>query len=94
MVCLFTFKLIDAGYLACARCSNTGALVLIEPLATVSGGDQPLSPPKTERCSNCSGSGKVRLLKTAFLNLISVHHFGAIYSIWTGDYMCLLATAT
>ncbi|KAG4979163.1 hypothetical protein JHK85_033121 [Glycine max] len=47
------------GYLACARCSSTGALVLIEPVSTVKGGDKPLSPPKTERCSNCSGSGKV-----------------------------------
>ena len=50
---------INAGYLACARCSNTGALVLIEPVSTISGADQPLSRPKTERCSNCSGSGKV-----------------------------------
>lgn len=49
-----------AGYLACARCSSTGALVLIQPVATVNDGDQPLSPPRTERCSNCSGSGKVR----------------------------------
>ncbi|KAK7312069.1 hypothetical protein VNO77_35628 [Canavalia gladiata] len=50
---------LGTGYLACARCSSTGALVLIEPVSTVNGGDQPLSPPKTERCSNCSGSGKV-----------------------------------
>lgn len=52
----------DAGYLACARCSSTGALVLIEPVAMMNGGDQPLSPPKTERCSNCSGAGKVGFL--------------------------------
>ncbi|KAH8492691.1 hypothetical protein Peur_072704 [Populus x canadensis] len=50
---------LGTGYLACARCSNTGALVLIEPVSTISGADQPLSRPKTERCSNCSGSGKV-----------------------------------
>lgn len=50
---------LGTGYLACARCSSTGALVLIEPVSTVNGGDQPLAPPKTERCSNCSGSGKV-----------------------------------
>lgn len=50
---------LGTGYLACARCSSTGALVLIEPVATINGGDQPLLPPKTERCSNCSGSGKV-----------------------------------
>ncbi|XP_010546124.1 PREDICTED: uncharacterized protein LOC104818298 [Tarenaya hassleriana] len=50
---------LGTGYLACARCSNTGALVLIEQVSTVDGGDQPLSKPKTERCPNCSGSGKV-----------------------------------
>ncbi|RVW19971.1 Protein ORANGE-GREEN, chloroplastic [Vitis vinifera] len=50
---------LGTGYLACARCSSTGALVLIEPVSTVNSGSQPLSPPKTERCSNCSGAGKV-----------------------------------
>lgn len=50
---------LGTGYLACARCSSTGSLVLIEPVATVNGGDRPLSPPKTERCANCSGAGKV-----------------------------------
>lgn len=50
---------LGTGYLACARCSSTGSLVLVEPIATVNGGDQPLSPPRTERCSNCSGAGKV-----------------------------------
>nr|GMC94355.1 orange protein [Ipomoea batatas]GMD02174.1 orange protein [Ipomoea batatas]GME18268.1 orange protein [Ipomoea batatas] len=50
---------LGTGYLACARCSSTGSLVLIEPVSTVNRGDQPLSPPKTERCTNCSGSGKV-----------------------------------
>ena len=60
--------MVNAGYLACARCSNTGALVLIEPVSTVNGGDQPLSAPKTERCSNCSGSGKVCHLKICSLN--------------------------
>lgn len=50
---------LGTGYLACARCSSTGALVLIEPVLTASSGDQPLSVPKTERCSNCSGAGKV-----------------------------------
>ncbi|XVE56454.1 hypothetical protein DITRI_Ditri04bG0011100 [Diplodiscus trichospermus] len=48
---------LGTGYLACARCSSTGSVVLIEPVSTV--GDRPLSAPKTERCSNCSGSGKV-----------------------------------
>lgn len=62
-VALHDVHLVDAGYLACARCSSTGALVLIEPVSTVNGGDQPLAPPKTERCSNCSGSGKVRHLQ-------------------------------
>ncbi|KAL0913817.1 hypothetical protein M5K25_017306 [Dendrobium thyrsiflorum] len=50
---------LGTGYLACARCSGTGALVLVEPVATFNAGDQPLSPPRTTRCSNCSGSGKV-----------------------------------
>ncbi|OMO52270.1 hypothetical protein COLO4_37312 [Corchorus olitorius] len=50
---------LGTGYLACARCSNTGSIVLIEPVSTVNGGNKPLSPPKAERCSNCSGSGKV-----------------------------------
>lgn len=50
---------LGTGYLACARCSSTGALVLVEPVSTLNGGDQPLSPPRTERCPNCSGSGKV-----------------------------------
>lgn len=50
---------LGTGYLACARCSSTGAAVLVEPMTTVNSGDQSLSPPKTERCSNCSGSGKV-----------------------------------
>ncbi|XP_071929796.1 protein ORANGE-GREEN, chloroplastic-like isoform X2 [Coffea arabica] len=50
---------LGTGYLACARCSSTGALVLIEPVSTLNAGDQPLSPPKTERCPNCSGAGKV-----------------------------------
>lgn len=50
---------LGTGYLACARCSSTGALVLIEPVSTFNGADKPLSPPNTERCPNCSGTGKV-----------------------------------
>ncbi|PRQ59722.1 putative Heat shock protein DnaJ, cysteine-rich [Rosa chinensis] len=50
---------LGTGYLACARCSSTGTLVLAEAVSTIDGGEQPLSLPKTERCSNCSGSGKV-----------------------------------
>ncbi|XP_074556335.1 protein ORANGE, chloroplastic-like [Curcuma longa] len=50
---------LGTGYLACARCSSTGTLVLAEPVATVNPINRPLSPPRTERCSNCSGSGKV-----------------------------------
>ncbi|KAK1392873.1 protein ORANGE-GREEN, chloroplastic [Heracleum sosnowskyi] len=50
---------LGTGYLACARCSSTGGLVLSEPVATGNGRDQHLSPPRTERCSNCSGAGKV-----------------------------------
>ncbi|KVI10053.1 hypothetical protein Ccrd_011554 [Cynara cardunculus var. scolymus] len=43
---------LGTGYLACARCASTGAIVLIDPVASANGGNQPLSPPKTERCSN------------------------------------------
>ncbi|KAK3158607.1 hypothetical protein QOZ80_2AG0139320 [Eleusine coracana subsp. coracana] len=50
---------LGTGYLACARCSTTGALVLTEPVSTFSDCDQPLSAPRTERCPNCSGAGKV-----------------------------------
>lgn len=50
---------LGTGYLACARCSSTGVIVLTEPVATIDGADQPLPPPRTERCSNCSGAGKV-----------------------------------
>ncbi|KAE8735014.1 Orange protein isoform 2 [Hibiscus syriacus] len=50
---------LGTGYLACARCSTTGSIVLTEPVSTVNRGDRPLSSPKSERCSNCSGSGKV-----------------------------------
>ncbi|XP_071706454.1 protein ORANGE, chloroplastic-like [Rutidosis leptorrhynchoides] len=50
---------LGTGYLACARCASTGSIVLIDPIASANGGNQPLSPPKTERCSNCSGAGKV-----------------------------------
>nr|CAD1844969.1 unnamed protein product [Ananas comosus var. bracteatus] len=50
---------LGTGYLACARCSSTGAVVLIEPVSTLNGGDHPLSAPRTQRCSNCSGAGKV-----------------------------------
>ncbi|KFK27920.1 hypothetical protein AALP_AA8G447300 [Arabis alpina] len=50
---------LGTGYLACARCSSTGALVLTEPVSPIVGGNHSLSPSKTERCSNCSGAGKV-----------------------------------
>ncbi|XP_020263070.1 protein ORANGE, chloroplastic isoform X1 [Asparagus officinalis] len=62
---------LGTGYLACARCSSTGSLVLAEPVATVNVGDQPLSPPRTERCSNCSGAGKIDLPKE--LVLFQIH---------------------
>ncbi|CAA7406752.1 unnamed protein product [Spirodela intermedia] len=50
---------LGTGYLACARCSSTGSIVLVEPVSAVNSFDQPLMPPRTERCLNCSGSGKV-----------------------------------
>lgn len=67
------------GYLACARCSSTGSLVLIEPVSTLNGGDQPLSPPKTERCSNCSGAGKVRVQCFSLLS----------YSFFLNEVLCM-----
>ncbi|XP_076897294.1 protein ORANGE, chloroplastic-like [Bidens hawaiensis] len=50
---------LGTGYLACARCASTGAIVLIDPVAYANVRNQHLSPPKTERCSSCSGAGKV-----------------------------------
>ncbi|XP_010443991.1 PREDICTED: uncharacterized protein LOC104726758 [Camelina sativa] len=50
---------LGTGYLACARCSSTGSLILAEPVSTIAGGNHSQSPPQTERCSNCSGAGKV-----------------------------------
>jgi len=47
------------GYLACARCFNTGAIVVVDPIARVDGSDCPLQLPATERCPNCLGAGKV-----------------------------------
>lgn len=49
----------NAGYLACARCSSTGALIVAEPVSAIAGGNHSVSTSKTERCSNCSGAGKV-----------------------------------
>lgn len=78
----FVFDLINAGYLACARCSNTGSLVLIEPVSTVDGGDQHLSAPKTERCLNCSGSGKVgHLMKYAEHGIHLQNYFILLFQI-------------
>ncbi|XP_028057532.1 uncharacterized protein LOC114261454 isoform X5 [Camellia sinensis] len=61
-------------YLASARCSSSGVLVLVEPVSTVNGGDQHLATPKTERCSNCSGSGKGRHLGFWFPYLFNECH--------------------
>ncbi|GMP23840.1 hypothetical protein CsSME_00001299 [Camellia sinensis var. sinensis] len=72
---------LGTGYLACARCSSSGALVLVEPVSTVNGGDQHLAPPKTERCSNCSGSGKVRHLGFWFPYLFNECHM-ELFTIW------------
>ncbi|KAK6121751.1 hypothetical protein DH2020_044503 [Rehmannia glutinosa] len=68
---------LGTGYLACARCSSTGSLVLIDPVSTSNNGNRPLSPPKAERCSNCSGSGKV---------LISFGNLWAMTVITLNDY--------
>lgn len=46
--------------------------MLIEPVSTMNSESQPLSPPKTERCSNCSGAGKVGHLMTIISMFISI----------------------
>ncbi|GKE02556.1 hypothetical protein Tco_1390539, partial [Tanacetum coccineum] len=51
---------LGTGYLACARCASTGAIVLIHPVTSANSGSQPSTPPKTERCSKVSGAGKNR----------------------------------
>nr|ABH07406.1 OR-LDel [Brassica oleracea var. botrytis] len=50
---------LGTGYLACARCSSTGSLIISEPVSAIAGGNHSVSTSKTERCSNCSGAGKV-----------------------------------
>ncbi|KAG2240050.1 hypothetical protein Bca4012_067635 [Brassica carinata] len=50
---------LGTGYLACARCSSTGSLVVTEPVSAIAGGNHSVSTSTTERCSNCSGAGKV-----------------------------------
>ncbi|ERN01132.1 hypothetical protein AMTR_s00002p00207020 [Amborella trichopoda] len=50
---------LGTGYLSCARCSSSGTLSMVEPVAVAEGYDQSLSPPTAERCPNCSGAGKV-----------------------------------
>ncbi|CAN6854425.1 unnamed protein product [Brassica oleracea] len=51
---------LGTGYLACARCSSTGSLIISEPVSAIAGGNHSVSTTsKTERCSNCSGAGKV-----------------------------------
>ncbi|XP_010245730.1 PREDICTED: uncharacterized protein LOC104589196 [Nelumbo nucifera] len=47
------------GYLACARCSASGACLSIEPISILSSSNEPLRAPTTQRCPNCSGTGKV-----------------------------------
>lgn len=47
------------GYLACARCSGSGSLIVAEPVASVGFDDRPLQEPTTQRCPNCSGAAKV-----------------------------------
>lgn len=56
--CVFTGNI---GYLACARCAGSGALIDVEPVAIVGDNDSPLSPPKAQRCPTCSGAAKVSI---------------------------------
>ncbi|KAJ4972370.1 hypothetical protein NE237_005469 [Protea cynaroides] len=65
---LIAYSPIAQGYLACARCSNTGSLVLIEPVATFNGGDKPLSPPTTERSYNNNTNAAMAIRPLAISN--------------------------
>ncbi|RZR73947.1 hypothetical protein BHM03_00030034 [Ensete ventricosum] len=47
------------GYLVCARCSASGVFLSIESISIPDGCSGPLQPPTTQRCTNCSGTGKV-----------------------------------
>lgn len=47
------------GYLACARCSASGMCLNVEPISVSNASDRPLRAPTTQRCSSCSGVGKV-----------------------------------
>lgn len=50
---------LGTGYLACARCSTSGVCLDIDPISVSSASVRPLQVPKTRRCPNCSGAGKV-----------------------------------
>ncbi|GJY53228.1 hypothetical protein Tco_0444892 [Tanacetum coccineum] len=58
----------STGYLACARCASTGAIVLIHPVTSANSISQPSTPPKTERCSKGSSAGKVAKNKRSILD--------------------------
>ncbi|KAK8953760.1 hypothetical protein KSP40_PGU008995 [Platanthera guangdongensis] len=47
------------GYLSCARCSASGVCVSAKPISFSGTLGHPLQPPATQRCPNCSGTGKV-----------------------------------
>lgn len=52
-----------SGYLACARCSARGTCLSVEPISSsANASDHQIRVPTTERCLNCSGSGKKLLL--------------------------------
>ncbi|XP_020690854.2 protein ORANGE-LIKE, chloroplastic-like [Dendrobium catenatum] len=48
-----------AGYLACARCAASGVCASTEPVSVAHICGHPFEPPTTQRCPNCSGTGKV-----------------------------------
>lgn len=57
------------GYLVCARCSASGVYLSIEPNSIPDGCNSPFQPPSTQRCTNCSGTGKVWSVKLSTCNI-------------------------
>ncbi|KAG5556526.1 hypothetical protein RHGRI_006957 [Rhododendron griersonianum] len=61
---------VELGYLACARCSASGMCLNVEPISVSNASDRPLRAPTTQRCSSCSGVGKVSLYDHSFVGQV------------------------